>query len=127
VPGDEIVGFITKGHGITVHRADCKNVKSLSKDSERFIDVQWSSSANARFNVRIKVEAINRDNLLSELSSAIAENQVSTVSFSATTNENRVATFIITVEIAENRQLKSLFTSIRKIDGVYDVFRTKGE
>ncbi|MDR2748937.1 MAG: bifunctional (p)ppGpp synthetase/guanosine-3',5'-bis(diphosphate) 3'-pyrophosphohydrolase [Bifidobacteriaceae bacterium] len=127
VPGDEIVGFITKGHGITVHRSDCKNVKSLTNDSDRFIDVQWSSSANARFNVRIKVEAIDRDNLLSELSSAIAENHVSTITFTATTTENKVAIFIITVEIAEQRQLNALFATIRKIDGVYDVFRTKGE
>ncbi|MDR3127736.1 MAG: bifunctional (p)ppGpp synthetase/guanosine-3',5'-bis(diphosphate) 3'-pyrophosphohydrolase [Bifidobacteriaceae bacterium] len=127
VPGDKIVGFITKGHGITVHRSDCKNIINLSKDQERFIDVQWLSGANARFNVRIKVEALDRDNLLSEISSAIAENQIKTLSFTGTTTENKVAIFIITVEIAEQRQLNTLFKSIRKIDGVYDVYRTKTE
>ncbi|MDR3151875.1 MAG: bifunctional (p)ppGpp synthetase/guanosine-3',5'-bis(diphosphate) 3'-pyrophosphohydrolase [Bifidobacteriaceae bacterium] len=127
VPRDEIIGFITKGHGITVHRADCKNVKSLQADNNRLIDVQWAEGINSRFNVRIKVEALDRPNLLSEISSAIAENHVRTLSFSAETGENKVAIFIITVEIAEPRQLNALFTSIRKIDSVYDVFRTKGE
>jgi GTP pyrophosphokinase len=123
VPGDEIVGYVTRGHGVSVHRADCSNVEAISVENQRFLDVKWAPRANSVFLVNIQIEAIDRARLLSDVTKALSDHHVNILSASVTTTRDRVALSRFTFEMSDPRHLGGILQSIKQIDGVYDCYR----
>jgi guanosine-3',5'-bis(diphosphate) 3'-pyrophosphohydrolase len=123
VPGDEILGFVTRGGGVSVHRRVCTNATSLHGQADRLVDVEWAPSADSVFVVSIQVEALDRHRLLSDISRVLSDERVSILSASVNTNRDRVAVSRFTFELAEAKHLGHLLRAIRNVDGVYDVYR----
>ncbi len=123
VPGDDITGFITRGEGVSVHRVDCKNVKSLVQ--ERIVEVSWADEARGVFMVQIQVEALDRSGLLSDVTRVLTESHVNILSASVTTGRDRVAISKFVFEMADPSHLDHLLNQVRRIDNVYDVYRVK--
>ena len=124
VPGDEIVGFITKGNGVSVHRSDCINVADLrTHQGDRFVDVKWSPGAHSVFLVNIQVEALDRARLLSDVTKALSDNAVNILHASVTTAKDRTAYSKFTFEMADASHLEAVLKSVRAVAGVYDVYR----
>ena len=124
VPGDEILGFITKGSGVSVHRSDCVNSDDLrDNQSERIVKVRWLAGAGSLFLVNIQVEALDRARLLADVTRALSEQQVNILSASVSTSKDRVAISKFTFEMADATHLDSVLTAVRNVEGVYDVYR----
>lgn len=124
VPGDQIIGFITKASGVSVHREDCINVGDLRKhQKDRFIDVRWSPGANSVFLVNIQVEALDRARLLSDVTKALSDNAVNILHASVSTAKDRTAYSKFTFEMADASHLEAVLKSVRAVEGVYDVYR----
>ncbi len=123
VPGDDIVGFVTRGHGVSVHRADCANVESLKSQPDRLIDVKWSPGEDSVFLVAIQVEALDRPRLLSDVTRVLSDQHVNILSASVTTTRDRVAVSRFTFEMGDPKHLGHVLKAVRSIDGVYDVYR----
>jgi GTP pyrophosphokinase len=126
VPGDPIIGFITRGSGISVHREDCGNVEQLRNEPERIIKVAWGKGGAGVFLVQIQIEALDRTGLLSEVTRVLSENHVNILSASSTTSRDRLATLRFTFEMADTEHMGHLLSAIRRIDGVLDAYRVMG-
>ncbi len=123
VPGDEIMGFVTRGGGISVHRTDCTNADSLRQQSERIIEVAWAPSPESVFLVAIQVEALDRHRLLSDVTKVLADERVNILSASVTTSRDRVAVSKFTFEMGDPKHLGHVLNVVRNVEGVYDVYR----
>ena len=123
VPGDNIMGFVTRGGGVSVHRTDCTNATSLQQQSERIIDVQWAPSPSSVFLVAIQVEALDRHRLLSDVTRVLADEKVNILSASVTTSNDRVAISRFTFEMGDPKHLGHVLNVVRNVEGVYDVYR----
>jgi GTP pyrophosphokinase len=121
VPGDEIVGFITRGEGVSVHRGDCKNVSGLAH--ERMVEVEWMTESRGVFMVQIQIEALDRSGLLSDVTRVLSENHVNILSASVSTRKDRVALSRFVFEMADPSHLEHLLKQVRRIEAVYDVYR----
>jgi predicted amino acid-binding ACT domain protein len=123
VPGDEIIGFITRGEGVSVHRGDCKNVKSLNP--QRVVEVSWADDSRGVFMVQIQIEALDRSGLLSDVTRVLSENHVNILSAAVSTGRDRVALSRFVFEMADPSHLDHLLNQVRKIEAVYEVSRVK--
>jgi guanosine-3',5'-bis(diphosphate) 3'-pyrophosphohydrolase len=123
VPGDDIVGFVTRGQGVSVHRADCPNVKTLRREPERMIDVDWSEGKPTSFVVAIQVEALDRTRLLSDIATLLSDQHVNILSANSTTGRDRITRLRFTFELADITHLSSILATVKRIDGVYDAYR----
>ncbi|MCL3862321.1 bifunctional (p)ppGpp synthetase/guanosine-3',5'-bis(diphosphate) 3'-pyrophosphohydrolase [Actinotalea sp. K2] len=126
VPGDQIIGFVTRGTGVSVHRADCGNVEGLRTQPERIVEVDWDSGAHTLFLVQIQVEALDRSRLLSDVTRVLSDHHVSILSAAVSTSRDRVAISKFVFEMAEPNHLSSVLSAVRKVDGVFDVYRITG-
>jgi GTP pyrophosphokinase len=125
VPGDTIMGFITKGNGVSVHRGDCVNAGDLKNNqSERVVVVKWLAGAASVFLVNIQVEALDRARLLADVTRTLSEQHVNILSASVTTSKDRTAISRFTFEMADATHLDAVLSAVRNIEGVYDVYRT---
>jgi GTP pyrophosphokinase len=123
VPGDEILGFVTRGGGVSVHRTDCTNAGDLQSKPERLVEVEWASAPGAVFLVAIQVEALDRHRLLSDVTKALADERVNILSASVQTSRDRVAVSRFTFELADPAHLGAVLQTVRNVDGVFDVER----
>ncbi|MDQ1555231.1 MAG: diphosphokinase / guanosine-3,5-bis(diphosphate) 3-diphosphatase, partial [Actinomycetota bacterium] len=123
VPGDQIVGFVTRGAGVSVHRADCNNVQNLLTEPERMIDVEWAPSSKSIFLVQIQVEALDRSGLLSDVTRVLSENHVNILSATVSTSSQRLALSRFVFEMGDTTHLDRVLNAVRRIDAVYDVYR----
>ncbi len=123
VPGDEIVGFVTRGTGVSVHRSDCNNVKSLLTEPDRIIEVEWAPTSSSLFLVQIQVEALDRSGLLSDVTRVLSENHVNILSATVSTSSDRLALSRFVFEMGDTVHLDRLLNAVRRIDTVYDVYR----
>jgi GTP pyrophosphokinase len=123
VPGDAILGFVTRGHGVSVHRVDCINADSLAQHEDRMVDVEWAPSAASVFLVAIQVEALDRTRLLSDVTSALSDQHVNILSASVTTTRDRVAVSRFTFEMGDPKHLGHVLKAVRSVEGVYDAYR----
>ncbi|MFE9663369.1 MULTISPECIES: RelA/SpoT family protein [unclassified Streptomyces] len=123
VPGDPIIGFVTRGSGVSVHRADCVNVESLSKQPERILDVEWAPTQSSVFLVAIQVEALDRSRLLSDVTRVLSDQHVNILSAAVQTSRDRVATSRFTFEMGDPKHLGHVLKAVRGVEGVYDVYR----
>jgi GTP pyrophosphokinase len=125
VPGDEIMGFITKGSGISVHRKDCRNAADLIEhQAERVVGVSWLAGAASIFLVNIQIEALDRSRLLADVTRTLSEQHVNILSAAVSTSKDRVAISKFTFEMADAKHLDSVLAAVRSVEGVYDVYRT---
>ncbi|WP_085263890.1 RelA/SpoT family protein [Mycolicibacter longobardus] len=123
VPGDEIMGFVTRGGGVSVHRTDCTNADALRQQDERIIEVKWAPSPSSVFLVAIQVEALDRHRLLSDITKVLADEKVNILSASVTTSRDRVAISRFTFEMGDPKHLGHLLNVVRNVEGVFDVYR----
>jgi GTP pyrophosphokinase len=125
VPGDGIMGFITKGSGISVHREDCRNAADLVEhQGERVVGVSWLAGAASIFLVNIQIEALDRARLLADVTRTLSEQHVNILSAAVSTSKDRVAISKFTFEMADAKHLDSVLAAVRNVEGVYDVYRT---
>ena len=125
LPGDEIIGYITRGRGVSVHRADCDNWKDLISNEQRLIDVAWEKEVKASFITELTVYANDRDGLLADITSSLNEIKAKMIAVNAKTTSNRIAIVTIGVEVEGAEELNKIIKTIRKVDSVYDVHRNK--
>ncbi|MEN9646846.1 MAG: pyrophosphokinae [Actinomycetota bacterium] len=125
VPGDEIIGFVTRGRGVSVHRADCANAASLmSEQSARLIDVEWDGDqSKALFRAAVEVVALDRSKLLRDVANSLSEQHVNIVACSTHTGSDRVAKMRFEFEMGDPSHLESVLRTIKQIDSVYDAYR----
>jgi guanosine-3',5'-bis(diphosphate) 3'-pyrophosphohydrolase len=123
VPGDEIIGFVTRGRGVSVHRADCANAVSLASQAERLIEVEWDNDQPATFVVSIEVEALDRSQLLRDVAHVLSEHHVNILSCTSQTSSDRVAKFRFDFELADPGHLESILGAVRRTDSVYAAYR----
>jgi GTP pyrophosphokinase len=123
VPGDGIVGFVTRGQGVSVHRADCPNVKTLRREPERMIEVSWSEGKPTSFVVAIQVEALDRTRLLSDIATVLSDQHVNILAANSTTGRDRITRLRFTFELGDITHLSSILATVKRIDGVYDAYR----
>jgi len=123
VPGDAIIGFVTRGSGVSVHRNDCKNVEQLMLEPERLMDVSWAPTSKTLFLVQIQIEALDRGGLLSDVTRVLSEHHVNILSASVSTRSDRVALSRFVFEMGDAQLLEHLLNAVRRIEAVYDVYR----
>src|SRR5580658_6686757 len=124
VPGDSIMGFITQGRGVSVHRDDCSNAVALAQRlGERIIDVEWDGSAGGQYRAVLEVMAFDRSRLLLDVSKVVAEYHLNIISSSTTTSGSRIVRMVFDVELADPTHLSSLLAALKGVDGVFDAFR----
>jgi guanosine-3',5'-bis(diphosphate) 3'-pyrophosphohydrolase len=123
VPGDEIIGWITRGAGVSVHRADCANVENLKTQPERIVEVEWAPTAQSVFLVAIQVEALDRARLLSDITRVLSDYHVNILSAALTTTRDRIAKSRFTFEMGDPTHLGHVLKAVRSVEGVFDVYR----
>lgn len=124
VPGDEILGYITRGRGVSIHRSDCPNLHANTESTERFIEVEWDDDKAAiSFQAEIQIRATDRKGLLSELTNILSDSKVSVNALNARTNKERIALLNLVMEVSSIEDLNKLMEKLRKLRGVLDVFR----
>ena len=126
VPGDDIIGYITKGRGVSIHRKDCTNLKDLLSEEERIIEVEWyDEKEKAEYNVDIQVLANDRTGLLADVVKEITNQKINIMGVNTKTSKDRIATIDVTLEVQNIEQLNQIIKQIRKVDSVYEVTRKK--
>ena len=123
VPGDAIVGFVTRGAGVSVHRDDCSNLASMRSEPERFVEVEWTGSSRGLYLVNIQVEALDRAGLLSDITRVLSELHVNILSASVATSRARVAQSRFVFEMGDGTHLDNVLSAVRRVEGVFDVYR----
>ncbi len=123
VPPDDILGFVTKGGGVSVHRTDCTNASALKGQPERLLDVSWAPTSAATFLVNIQVEALDRARLLSDVTMALSDVHVNILSATLSTGRDRVARSRFTFEMADAKHLDGVLRAVRSVPGVFDAYR----
>src|ERR1700730_1404576 len=124
VPGDEIIGFVTRGRGVSVHRADCANASQLAtSQSDRVIEVEWDHDQPATYVVSVEIEALDRSRLLRDVSQVLSEHHVNILSCNSQTSADRVAKLRFDFELADPGHLDSMIGAIKRVDSVYEAYR----
>jgi GTP diphosphokinase / guanosine-3',5'-bis(diphosphate) 3'-diphosphatase len=123
VPGDDIIGFVTRGQGVSVHRRDCPNAKALRDEPERLMDVSWRAGRPTSFVVAIQVEALDRTRLLSDVATALSDHHVNIVSATSSVGRDRVTNLRFTFELADITHLSGVLAAVKKVENVYDAYR----
>ncbi|GMA39651.1 GTP pyrophosphokinase [Mobilicoccus caccae] len=126
VPGDEIMGFTTRGGYVSVHRTNCTNADGLRAHPERLVTVSWSPSAATMFLVQLQVEALDRSRLLSDITRVLSDHHVNILSAAVQTSRDRLAISKFTFEMGDPSHLEHVIKAVRRIDGVFDVYRVSG-
>jgi GTP pyrophosphokinase len=123
VPGDKVLGYVTRGSGVSVHRLDCINTAQLQTEPDRIVPVTWAPTASSVFLVNIQVEALDRSRLLSDVTRALSDQHVNILSAAVSTTRDRIALSRFTFEMADATHLEQVLKSVRTVEGVYDVYR----
>jgi GTP pyrophosphokinase len=123
VPGDAIVGFVTRGTGVSVHREDCTNIHALRETPDRMIEVEWAPTKGSVFLVHIQIEALDRPGLLSDVTRVLSEHHVNILSATVNTSDSHLAISRFVFEMGDVTHLDRVLNAVRRIDAVYDVYR----
>ena len=125
VPGDEIIGYITRGRGVSVHRTDCVNTKNLLSEGNRIIDVYWSDSKKTTYSADVEVYANDRLGLLADIIKVLGDHKCNIMAITSKTNKEKIAIIELTVEVENIEKLNTVLKNLRKVDSVYEVKRKK--
>ncbi|HLN61610.1 MAG TPA: bifunctional (p)ppGpp synthetase/guanosine-3',5'-bis(diphosphate) 3'-pyrophosphohydrolase [Symbiobacteriaceae bacterium] len=127
VPGDPVIGFVTRGRGITVHRMDCPNMDDLAKDPDRLIECAWEENYSAAHPVEVQITALDRSGLLADVVSIVAEVRINMLSVSSRAHKNKLATIDMVLEVKDAQQLQYIFQKVKKVRDVMTVERVTRE
>jgi GTP pyrophosphokinase len=126
VPGDDIVGYITRGRGVSVHREDCKNLKNLAEsEPERIIDVSWERGRTESYQVDLRIDAVNKSALLNDITHIIKEEKINLLSVMARTSNQNRAVINLSLELSSTEHMYDIMKKIESISGVLNVSRSK--
>jgi GTP pyrophosphokinase len=125
VPGDEIIGYITRGRGVSVHRSDCINVSVNLEEEGRLIDVKWYTTSDVAYKADITLMANDRTSLLLDVTNSIAEAKIPIKAVNARTTRDLITVINLTLEITNTEQLEKIIKKLKKVDSVFDVTRNK--
>jgi GTP pyrophosphokinase len=126
VPGDDIVGYITRGRGVSVHREDCKNLKNLAEsEPERIIDVSWERGRTESYQVDLRIDAVNKSALLNDITHIIKEEKINLLSVMARTSNQNRAVINLSLELSSTEHMYDIMKKIESISGVLSVSRSK--
>lgn len=123
VPGDRIIGFVTRGRGVSVHRADCSNAAALAADGNRLMDVEWDERGQGTFVTSVEVKALDRTRLLNDVTRVLSEHQLNILTSSTHTSRDRVCRMRFEFEMADPSHLEHLIAALKRVDSVYDAYR----
>jgi GTP diphosphokinase / guanosine-3',5'-bis(diphosphate) 3'-diphosphatase len=123
VPGDEIMGFVTRGRGVSVHRSDCANAQSLTSQHDRVIEVEWDRDAPASYVVSVEIEALDRSKLLRDVAETLSEHHVNILACTSQTQPDRIARLRFDFELADPGHLESILSAIKRVDSVFEASR----
>jgi len=123
VPGDEIMGFVTRGRGVSVHRTDCANALSLRTQSDRVIDVEWDNDAPGNYVVSVEIEALDRSRLLRDVADVLSEHHVNIIACASQTQADRIARLRFDFELADPGHLHSILLAVKRVGSVYEATR----
>ena len=123
VPGDEIMGFVTRGQGVSVHRIDCPNGRALADRPERLVSVSWKPGRPTSFVVSIQVEALDRQRLLGDVATVLSDHHVNILSAATTVGKDRISRFRFTFELADIAHLSSVLQAVKRVNGVFEARR----
>ncbi len=123
VPGDQIIGYITRGRGVSIHRKDCNNIKDGFFEEERLIEVEWEANNSASYKTEIQIIAMDKYGLLSEINKLINDMKISVTAVNAKTNKNNTAIINLTVEITNTEQLEKVMAQFKKLSEIKEVYR----
>lgn len=126
VPGDSVIGYITRGRGVSVHRRDCPNVEKYLQEPERIVEAEWDITKDAKFDAQIHVLANDRTGILMDITNLLGENKIPVKAIQGRTTRDRIANINLTVEINSTEQLEKIIRKLRKIDSIFEVQRVKG-
>jgi GTP pyrophosphokinase len=126
VPGDPIIGFVTRGNGVSVHHSDCANVTGLRAEPERIVEVEWSPTSGSLFLVQIQVEALDRNRLLADITRVLSDNHLNILAATVATGGDRMAISKFTFEMGDPAHLDHVMNAVRKVEGVVDAYRITG-
>ena len=126
LPGDEIIGYITKGRGVSIHRTDCVNVKDLLNEENRMIDVYWFDDVNGSYKVEIEILANDRNGLLKDIIKQVENAKVKLTGVNTRTTKENIAIMDISIEVENKDVLNKLLAAFRNVENVYDVQRKRG-
>jgi GTP pyrophosphokinase len=125
LPGDNIIGYITKGRGVSVHRTDCVNVKDLLNDEERLIDVYWFDDLNGSYKVEVEILANDRNGLLKDIIKQIENNKIRLTGMNSRTTKEGIAIIDLSLELENTDSLNKALSSFRNVENVYEVHRKR--
>jgi guanosine-3',5'-bis(diphosphate) 3'-pyrophosphohydrolase len=123
IPGDDVVGFVTRGRGITVHKRNCPSLKRLSREKERFISIVWEGSDNIMYPVKLAVEAIDRPNLLKDITNELSHAKTNIVKAEAHLESSDVAVFRFILEVSGTGHLKDITARLKKVKNITRVYK----
>jgi GTP pyrophosphokinase len=123
VPRDEIIGFVTRGRGVSVHREDCPNAADLQRDPQRMVAVKWNTQTPSSFRVTVQVEALDRKHLLRDITTVLGDLHVSILSAQVNTQRDRAAHLRFTFELGDIAHLDHILSQVRRVQSVYDAYR----
>jgi GTP pyrophosphokinase len=123
VPGDSVIGFITKGKGVTIHRKNCLNLERLALNSERLIDVEWSHDGDSTSPVKLSIESLDKPGILAELSALISAVNVNIAYIKATSTHDKRAIIELILEVKDLKQLSDILNKVKRVDGILSVRR----
>lgn len=125
LPGDEIIGYVTKGRGVSVHRKDCINIKDLFQEEARIIDVEWCKEEKASYKVDVELKSNDRDGLVADIAREMNALKANMLVINSKVNKNRIVITEMTIEVESLEELNKVLKTLRKIDSVYEVNRKK--
>ncbi|MGE5474976.1 MAG: RelA/SpoT family protein [Ignavibacteriales bacterium] len=123
LPGDEIMGYITRGRGVSVHRTDCTNIKEFEDEQDRIVEVHWFVLPNVSYNANLQIQAFDRNGLFVEITTTIADAKATLRAINARTTKNKTAVMNLTIEIHDTEQLDKIIKKIKRVEGVFEVTR----
>ncbi len=126
LPGDEIVGYVTRGRGVSIHRKDCPNLTQENPGNERYVEVEWDAVSAGSYPVDVDIEAVDRTGLLADVVNALAEIKAPLMRVNAQTGRSRLAHVSLTVEVNHIEHLNNILKRIRRVDGVLQAYRGGG-
>ena len=118
VPGDRILGYITRGRGLTIHAVDCPNLEALDYDKERLVEVEWDAATPSTHSVKMSIVAVDKTGVLANVSSAIAECHANISRAEITTREDQKAVLDFVVEVSDTHHLDQVLKAVERVDGV---------
>ncbi|MFW6148895.1 MAG: RelA/SpoT family protein [Atribacterota bacterium] len=127
IPGDEIIGYVTRGRGVTIHRIECSNLKNISEEEGRLINAEWHKTEHDYFPAKIKIISADRKNLISDVSMVLSNYKASIKHINGSANKNSIALIHLTIEVSTLEQLKEIMTRLKSLKAVKEVKRTEGE